>query len=64
MSEIRESSWIRRLERMNAVHPYHKPEHFVDYRHFVFAFHDRTLKVLELERRLLAPVAPLCARPP
>lgn len=44
VSEIRESSWIRRLERMNAVHPCHKPEHFREYRHFVFAFHDATFE--------------------
>jgi hypothetical protein len=42
--EIRESSWIRLLERMNAVHPFHKPERFVDYRHFIFSFHDRTFE--------------------
>jgi hypothetical protein len=46
VSEIRESSWIRRLERMNAVHPYHKPERFADYRHFVFAFHDTTFECI------------------
>jgi hypothetical protein len=42
--EIRDSSWVRRLERMNAVHPYHKPEHFSHYRHFIFAFHDTTFE--------------------
>jgi hypothetical protein len=42
--EIEESSWIRRLERMNAVHPFHRPEVFSDYRHFIFAFHDSTFE--------------------
>ena len=42
--EVRDSSWIRCLERMNAVHPYHRPEPFADYRHFVFAFHDTTFE--------------------
>lgn len=42
--EIRGSSWIRSLERMNAVHPAHRPEHFADYHHFVFAFHDTTFE--------------------
>jgi hypothetical protein len=42
--EIQDSSWIRRLERMNAVHPSHRPDHFADYRHFIFAFHDTTFE--------------------
>jgi hypothetical protein len=46
VNEVRDSSWIRRLERMNAVHPYHKPEHFSHLRHFVFAFHDTTFECI------------------
>ncbi len=42
--EIAGSSWIRHLERMNAVHPYHKPSSFESLRHFVFAFHDSTFE--------------------
>lgn len=42
--EIAESSWIRQLERMNAVHPYHRPERFSAYRHIVLAFHDSTFE--------------------
>ena len=38
--EVFSSSWIRALERMNSVHPYHKSEHFADRRHFVLTFHD------------------------
>jgi hypothetical protein len=44
--EIRDSSWIRRVERMNAVHPYHRAERFLEYRHYVFAFHDRTFECI------------------
>lgn len=44
--EVYHSSWIRTLERMNAVHPYHRPEHFSCYRHFIFAFHDRTFECI------------------
>lgn len=44
--EIEQSSWIRQLERMNAIHPNHKPELFASYRHFVFAFHDSTFEVV------------------
>jgi hypothetical protein len=42
--EVRHSSWIRRLERMNAVHPHHRAEKFSDFRHFIFAFHDTTFE--------------------
>src|SRR5215510_14639364 len=42
--EIKNSSWIRQLERMNSVHPYHKPERYARLKHFVFAFHDSTLE--------------------
>ena len=38
--EVVDSSWVRQLERMNAVHPAHRPEHFADYRHFILAFKD------------------------
>jgi hypothetical protein len=44
--EICHSSWIRRLERMHAVDPSHRPEHFADSRHFVFAFHDTTFECI------------------
>jgi hypothetical protein len=42
--EVCNSSWIRTLERMNSVHPYHRPERFVELRHFVFTFHDTTFE--------------------
>jgi hypothetical protein len=42
--EVRDSSWIRALERMNRVHPHHRPEHFAGLRHYVFAFHDSTFE--------------------
>jgi hypothetical protein len=41
---IEESSWVRRLERMNSVHEYHDPESFARLRHYVFAFHDSTFE--------------------
>lgn len=47
--EVLHSSWIRRLERMNAVHPRHIPELFKDYRHFIFAFHDSTFECIAKE---------------
>jgi len=44
VSEVRDSSWIRHLERMNSMHEYHRPERFAVYHHFVFAFHDTTFE--------------------
>lgn len=42
--EIRGSSWIRMLERMNSVHPYHRPEAFSRLRHLILTFHDSTFE--------------------
>jgi hypothetical protein len=44
--EVRDSSWIRTLERMNSVHPYHRAERFAELRHFIFAFHDSTFECI------------------
>jgi hypothetical protein len=41
---VEESSWIRRLERMNSVHEHHVPERFARLHHYVFAFHDSTFE--------------------
>jgi len=41
---IENSSWIRRLEQMNAVHPFHKPERFWARKHYVLSFHDSTFE--------------------
>jgi hypothetical protein len=37
---IEDSSWIRRLERMNSVHRHHRPDRFWKLQHLVFTFHD------------------------
>ena len=42
--EVRGSSWIRRLERMNSVHPSHSPESYRLLRHVILAFHDTTFE--------------------
>ena len=44
--EVRRSSWVRALERMNRVHPHHRPERYARLRHFVFAFHDSTFECI------------------
>ena len=63
--EVRDSSWLRRLERMNSVHPYHDRERFMaDRRHFVFAFHDTMFECIaqgytvEITRGSLRSVLP------
>jgi len=44
--EIELSSWLHTLERMNSVHPFHRPEQFATYKHYVFAFHDTTFECI------------------
>ena len=41
---IEDSSWIRKLERMNSVHLQHKPEKFWKRQHLLFSFHDSTFE--------------------
>lgn len=38
--EVRNSSWINALERMNSAHPKHDPARFKHLRHIVLTFHD------------------------
>ena len=42
--EIKNSSWIRQIERMNSVHPRHDSERFLRRHHYIFAFHDSTFE--------------------
>lgn len=42
--EIRNSSWIRKLERMNSVHPNYQAGRYDKLRHLIFAFHDSTFE--------------------
>ena len=42
--EIRNSSWIRALQRMNRVHARHDARRFEALKHIVFTFHDRTFE--------------------
>jgi hypothetical protein len=45
--EVHSSSWIRKLERMNSVHPRHNRQRFLEgLRHLVFAFHDSTFECI------------------
>src|ERR1700733_2609675 len=42
--EVRNSSCVRQLEKMNRVHPHHHPDLYADLRHFVFTFKERTFE--------------------
>jgi hypothetical protein len=44
--EINQSSWLRTLERMNSVHPYHRAERFAKLNHYVFSFHDSVFECI------------------
>jgi len=51
--EVQESSWIRKLEEMNSVHPYHDKEKFMENKkHYIFAFHDSTFECIAKEFKL------------
>jgi len=41
---IENSSWIRKLERMNSVHPNHCPDPYWQLQHLIFSFHDSTFE--------------------
>jgi hypothetical protein len=44
---VENSSWIRKHERMNSVHPRHDPEEFlIRQKHYIFAFHDSTFECI------------------
>ena len=43
---VEPSSWIRKLTRMNSVHPSHSDSSFERYQHLVFAFHDSTFEAI------------------
>lgn len=50
--EVEHSSWLRTLERMNSVHPAHRPERYMNRRHLIFAFHDSTFECIAKEYEL------------
>lgn len=66
--EVLNSSWIRKLERMNAVHEHHKPERFWSRHHYILAFHDSTFECVADEFHVdhvygsMVSLAPLMAK--
>jgi hypothetical protein len=53
VSEVTNSSWIRKLERMNSVHPSHDRNWFLKgKRHFIISFHDSTFECIARKYRV------------
>src|SRR5262245_11285948 len=59
--QVEHSSWIRQLERMNSVHPRHRPDMFRRLKHYVFAFHDSTFECIAEGHRVNEYEGPLDA---
>jgi hypothetical protein len=53
---VENSSWLRRLEQMNTVHPDHKPDRFARLNHYIFTFHDSTFECLASEFTVVTSV--------
>lgn len=51
--EVKHSSWISDLERMNRVHPRHSAALFAGLRHFIFTLKEDTLEVVAVSYRLV-----------
>lgn len=49
---VERSSWVRGLERMNSVHPQHRPENFDDLKHFILSFHDSVFECVARSYRV------------
>jgi len=43
---VERSRWIREQEKINSVHPQHRPGWEARYRHYVLAFHDETFECI------------------
>jgi hypothetical protein len=43
---VRDSSWVKALERMHRVHPSHRAEAYRDLTHYVITFHDSVFECL------------------
>ena len=54
---VKNSSWIRELEKQNSVHPQHNKNIFLkDMHHYIFTFHDTTLELVVTEGEFWKPV--------
>jgi hypothetical protein len=50
--EVKESDWLKQIEDMNKVHPFHNPIRFKMYKHFVITFEDSTFECIARELEL------------
>lgn len=46
IQKVIDSEWIKELSKMNSIHPAHQDEHFSEYEHFIFFFHDSCFEVV------------------
>jgi hypothetical protein len=44
--EVLNSSWIHAMEVANRIHPHHDSKRYLQYRHFIFTFHDSTFECI------------------
>lgn len=44
--EVVESDWVKEIETMNKLHPFHNPIRFKMYRHFIITFEDSTFECI------------------
>lgn len=49
IQKVIDSEWIKKLIKMNSIHPYHKDEQFEKYEHFIFFFHDTCFEIVAEE---------------
>jgi hypothetical protein len=49
IQKIIDSEWIKKLIKMNSIHPYHMDEQFEKYEHFIFFFHDTCFEIVAEE---------------
>ena len=59
--EVVDSSWIRALARVNAVHPHHDPARFARLRHVIVTFADSTFECVAPDHELTRHVGPLAS---
>jgi hypothetical protein len=54
---VDDSSWMRRLEGMNGVHEFHRPEACAERTHFILSFHDSTFECVAASVRFAVHAA-------
>lgn len=45
-AEVFNSDWIRRMERVDSVHPHHDPSRFLRFRHYILNTKEATFEVV------------------